>query len=183
MKETKSLTRGRWVKSIAFAAILLALAIPAMATAQRIGFDGIPPVRVGMTLRQAESALHAKLTMNSETDSDPSICATFYVEGRDVPISYMFEHGRVTRAALGDEGAKSSIKTANGVGLGSTVAQIKRSYGRQGAWHPNTYTDEPVFEIKSTDGRSAILFYTEQGRVTRIDAGRLPSAEYIEGCD
>jgi hypothetical protein len=95
----------------------------------------------------------------------------------------MVEHGRVTRADLGGEGAKSSIKTANGIGLGSTIAQIKRAYGRRGTWHPNTYTDEPVFEIKSTNGRSAILFETERGRVIRIHAGRLPSAEYIEGCD
>jgi len=168
---------------VALTTLFLALATSALATDQGVGFDGISPVRVGMTLRQAEQALHAKLRINSETDSDPSICATFYAEGRDLPISYMFEHGRVTRAALGDEGATSSIKTANGIGLGSTLPQIKRAYGRQGTWHRNTYTDEPVFEIKSTDGRSAILFYTERGRVTRIIAGRLPSAEYIEGCD
>jgi len=171
------------MKSIAFTAIFLALPIPAMAIAQRIGFDGISPVRVGMTVRQAEHALHAKLSMDSATDSDPSACAIFYVAAREVPITYMVEHGRVTRASLGGEGAKSSIKTANGIGLGSTIPQIKRAYGKQGAWHPNTYTDEPVFEIKSTDGRSAILFDTERGRVIRIHAGRLPSAEYIEGCD
>ena len=168
------------MKSIAFAATFL---IPAMVAAQQLGFDGISPVNAGMTVRQAEHALHARLTMESPPDSDSSACAIFDVEGRDLPFSYMVEHGRVTRADLGGEGAKSSIKTANGIGLGSTIAQIKRAYGRRGTWHPNTYTDEPVFEIKSTNGRSAILFETERGRVIRIHAGRLPSAEYIEGCD
>jgi len=168
------------MRSIAFTAIFL---VPAMAAAQQLGFDGISPVRVGMTVRQAEHALHARLRMDSPPDRGSSSCAIFDVEGRDLPFSYMVEHGRVTRVDLEGEGAKSSIKTGNGIGLGSTIAQIKRAYGRRGTWHPNTYTDEPVFEIKSTNGRSAILFETERGHVIRVRAGRLPSAEYIEGCD
>jgi len=136
-----------------------------------------------MTIPQAERALHAKLAPEAPPDDDSAECAIFDVKGRDLPFSYMVERGRVTRADLGGEGVRSPIRTASGIGLGSTIADIKRAYGKQGKWDPNAYTDEPDFEIKSADGRSAIVFETERGRVVRIRAGRLPSAEYIEGCD
>ncbi|MGN6817264.1 MAG: hypothetical protein ACTHJR_01180 [Sphingomonas sp.] len=136
-----------------------------------------------MTLRQTEQTLHAKLFMTSPSDSDSSGCAIAAVKGRDQPLSYMVEHGRITRADLEGRGVKSTIRTAGGIGLDSTIADIKRVYGRRGKWHSNAYDDEPVFEIKSADGKAAILFDTEHGRVLRIHAGRLPSVEYIEGCE
>lgn len=171
------------MKTVAFATTLLAFSTSAVAVPQQLGFDGIAPVRVGMTVVQAEKALHAKLSMQFPSDSDSTECAIAVVKGRNRPFSYMVEHGRITRVDLGGRGVKSVIKTASGIGLGSSIAEIKRAYGSRGKWHPNAYDDEPVFEIKSVDSKSAILFETERGRVIRIHAGRLPSVEYIEGCE
>jgi hypothetical protein len=171
------------LKTIALATTLLVLSTPAMAAPEQLSFDGIVPVRLGMTVAQAEKALHAELSMQFPPDSDSTECAIAVIKGRDRPFSFMVEHGRITRADLGGRGVKSPIKTASGIGLGSSIAEIKRAYGSRGKWHPNAYDDEPVFEIKSVDNKSAILFVTERGRVIRIHAGRLPSAEYVEGCE
>ena len=161
--------------------------LPSLAAAAppQIGFDGLSPVRVGMTVAQAEQALHAKLSVEFPNDDGPTGCGIAGIEGRDnAAFSYMIEDGRVTRADLGGLGVRSAIRTANGIGLGSSIGEIRRAYGKSAKSHPNAYEEtEPDFEIKSANGKAAIVFETEQGRVVRIHSGRLPSAEYIEGCD
>lgn len=169
----------RWI-IIFRAAPLLCLSA---ASPHQLGFDGLSPVRVGMTLAQAEQALHAKLSIGFPNDDGPTGCGIAQIDGRNNPFSYMIENGRVTRADLGGEGVTSSIRTAKGIGLGSSISDIRRAYGKQAKSHPNAYEEsEPDFEIKSTDGKAAMIFETEHGRVVRIHVGRLPSVEYIEGC-
>lgn len=169
---------------MALAPLLLVVPIPSAASPPQIGFDGLSPVRVGMTVAEAEQALHAKLSIQFPNDDGPTGCGIAEVEGRDDPFSYMIEDGRVTRADLGGLGVKSAIRTANGIGLGSSVSEIRRAYGKRAKSHPNDYDNtEPDFEVKSGDGKAAMVFETQHGRVVRIHAGRLPSAEYIEGCE
>lgn len=165
------------------ATLLSAVSVPSTASPRQLGFDGLSPVRVGMTVAQAEQALHAKISIQFVNDDGPNGCGIASVEGRDDPFSYMIENGRVTRADLGPEGVKSPVRTASGIGLGSDISEIRHAYGKRAKPLPNSYDEtEPVFEVKSADGKAAMLFETEHGHVVRIHAGRLPSAEYIEGC-
>ena len=153
------------------------------ASPPQIGFHGVPPVRVGMTRAQAEEALHAKLSIEFPNGDGPTGCGIAQVAGRYTGISYMIEDGRITRADVDDKDTAGSIRTPAGIGLGSSIADIRRAYGKRAKSQPNTYEEtEPDFEIKSADGKAAIVFETEHGRVARIRAGRLPSAEYVEGC-
>lgn len=147
----------------------------------RIGFDGVAPVRVGMTVAQVERALHAKLSIEFPNGDGPDGCGEASARGREESLAYMFERGRVTRVDLA--GARSPVRTATGIGLGSSIADIRRAYGTAARAQTDVYSEEPDFEVKSPDRKAAIVFETEHGKVVRIHAGQLPSAEYIEGCD
>ena len=167
--------------------ILLARTAPLLclsaASNPQIGFDGVAPVRVGMTRGQAEQALHAKLSFEFLNDHGPNGCGQADVKVGGGVVGYMIEKGRITRADVYDKAAKTTLKTVTGIGLGSSIGDIRRAYGRRVRSHPNAYDDaNPDFEIKSADGKAAIVFETEHGHVARIHAGRLPAAEYIEGC-
>jgi len=152
---------------------------------QTIGFDGVAPVQVGMTLDQAKRVLHGKFSIQLPED-DPNGCGFLSIKGPFGPVSYMFDRGRIRRADIDifdPGGRKSAVKTAAGIGLGSSIADVRRAYGKRARFYPNAYdAPEPDAEIKSADGKSAIIFETSSGRVSYIRAGRLPWAEYIEGC-
>ena len=163
---------------------IMLLLLPSVADAlpPQIGFDGVAPVHVGMTVAQVERALHAKLSIEFPNGDGPNGCGEASAKGSDEPLGYMFEGGRVTRVDFGGEGARSAIRTAKGIGLGSSIADIRRAYGAAAKAQTDVYTDQPDFEVKSPDRKAAIVFETEHKKVVRIHAGRLPSAEYIEGC-
>lgn len=136
-----------------------------------------------MTLAQAEHVLHAKFETDQMADDRPNGCGFATIRGRRDPVSYMFDNGRIRRADLDIHGPKTSIRTAAGIGLGSSIAEIRRAYGKRVKSYPDAYdAPELDFEVKSADGKAAIVFETEHGRVRLIRAGRLPWAEYIEGC-
>ena len=89
------------MKRFALGATFMVLSIlPTVTVSRQLSYDGIVPVRVGMTVPQAEQVLHAKLTMETPQDSDSTNCAFFSIADRDRPISYMVERGRITRADL-----------------------------------------------------------------------------------
>lgn len=159
----------------------------AAAPAPQIGFDGVPPVRVGMTKVQAEQALHAKLRFEFLEDDGPNGCGMAVAKVGGGTVSYMIEKGRITRADIDVDRdgkvANSKVRTAAGIGLGSSIADIRRAYGTRARSQPNAYDNANLdFEVKSPDGKAAMVFETGQAKVVRVRVGRLPSAEYIEGC-
>lgn len=162
---------------------LFALPFPSLASVNALGFDGLAPVRIGMTVHRVEHVLHAKLALLFPSDDSPDGCAMASLAGREDALSYMFENGRVTRFDVGRENIKSAIRTVRGIGIGSSIVELRRAYGKRAKSSHNAYDNRWLdFEIKSPDAKAAIVFETEHGRVVRIRAGRLPAAEYIEDC-
>ena len=168
----------RWTMIFGVAPLLCVAAAPSPI----IGFDGVAPVRVGMSLAQAKQLLHGKFSIQPPSEDDPNGCGYLIANSRQGDVGYMFDKGRIRRADV-ENSPKSPIRTAAGIGVGSSVADIRRAYGERARSHPNAYSaPEPDFEIKSPDGKAAIIFETIEGRVALIRAGQLPWAEFIEGC-
>ena len=160
------------------ALLIFAPALFAAAPAPRVltsqGFGG---VRVGMTRVQAERAIASPLRIDYPDTDNRSCGMAARRDGRDKSISYMIEGGRVTRIDINGP----TIRTARGVGVGSTIAQLRKAYGQRLKSHPNQYTDQPDFHVKGPRG-FGLIFETDDGRVVTMRGGRYPSVAYIESC-
>jgi hypothetical protein len=175
------------------AVLLAGLATTAMALSPlpppALTVEGFGPVKIGMTRVQAESALGVKLNMQFLEESDPNACGTgARADGKNPDVFYMVEQGKIVRIDVSklDEGPQSSppVRTAKGIGLGSSEAAVKAAYGSLVKVEPHPYLEEAghYLVVKSADGKSGIIFETDTKSVIGFRAGAYPAVAYIEGC-
>ena len=170
--------------------LALAWASPSKAAeGHALTMSGLGPVKIGMTVKQAEAALEARLRMVEPNDTDSQACQ--YAEredGRDRNVSYMIEGGQITRidiVAL-DRGAGHSmlVRTVAGIGIGATERAVRRAYGGSLVVKPHPYDDAAHYlEVYGPGRKRALIFESGDGRVTSLRAGKRASVEYIEGCE
>ena len=158
--------------------ILLALALVGAAPDARVlKPKSFGPVRVGMTRAQTERALAARLLVDYPDEDSQACGMARRRDGRDKAIHYMIENGRVARIDVDDP----KVTTARGVGIGSTVAQVRRAYGKALRSQLNQYSEQPDLEIKGPRG-FGIIFETDGQRVLTMRGGRYPAVAYVESC-
>ena len=166
------------------AALLLMLAPAADASASRVlTLEGLGPVRIGMTLRQVERALGARLKI--EYPEDYSCGGGSRADGRDPDIWYMIDDRRLARIEIvSRKGQPATVTTAQGLGVGSTEADILRVYGARVKTEPHPYLEGEghYMKVDAPGHRRGILFETNHGVVTTFRAGTYPALGYIEGC-
>src|SRR5262245_50971119 len=105
-----------------------ALTLMAAAPSPRIlNMHGLDPVRLGMSVEDAEKALGTVLMRSYQSASTP--CAYYErADGADTEVAYMVENGRISRidVFLPDIPTRSPpVSTSQGVGLNSTEDEIK----------------------------------------------------------
>ncbi|HYE57217.1 MAG TPA: hypothetical protein VD948_01880 [Rhodothermales bacterium] len=148
---------------------------------------GAGPVRVGMEAAVAEARLgpiHPGQTMEGST------CRYHYPTSAPAGVAFMANEGTVTRVDvspldLGEVVPEQALpRTAAGVGIGSTQAEVEAAYGPQLRTELHHYTDGRYLIVTpEADTSRRIIFETdEQGRVTYLRAGRRPEVTWVEGC-
>lgn len=153
--------------------------------------DGLGPVTIGMTTRQAEAALGAKLVRQMPNDADFDSCDYLSRrDGQEPDVAYMLSEGHIARVdidlpRLGPR--LSTVKTAEGIGIGSTEKAVKQAYGGQVKVEPHPYGDGSAdgwhyLRVDQPDHRRGYIFETDGKRVTSFRAGRHPELDLIEGC-
>ena len=165
------------------AILLLALAASTAAAASqpqwRLTVDGLGAVRIGMTRRQVESALHTRL--KGEPIEDEKACVEMVPVGRDRGLWFMFEEYKLTRISIGEP---SRVTTPRGIGIGATADRVKRAYGRGLKAEPHKYEDRPAEYLTywTVPEKRGVRFETDgKRRVQTIHAGT-SSIQYVEGC-
>jgi hypothetical protein len=178
------------------------------ANAQVLSWQGVGPVRLGMTVAEAERALNAKLAPVALPFSKECY-VTGRADGKDEALSYTIRNAKIVvmTVFLRDYGQPNpNIVDANGVGVGSTEADIRRGYkkfkkelapdfreseadlaeaakerARHGISEPEP---SPHYWIiaESPDHRRAIIFETQDEKVLDLRIGLKPHVMSSEDC-
>ncbi len=159
------------------AADLPATPAPSVDAAAAMSERGLPSLRAGATLADANGALNGALSLPS--GADPTGCS--YAVWRDGPpgVRVMVENGHIVRLDVDSAG----IKTAEGAQVGDAESAVKQLYGTRAAVTPHKYEDGNYLSVRDAkDTTFAFVFETNAGKVTRYRAGQRPQVEYVEGC-
>jgi hypothetical protein len=145
--------------------------------------DGIGPLRVGMTVAEAQAALgHFRMIRLEPTAPVDSMACGYGMSVRlPAGVKVMMEGARVVRVEV-DSGA---VATAEGARVGDTEARIQQLYAGRVTVGPHKYTDGhylTVWPVEASDTTHLIVFETEGQVVQRFRGGRKPQVEYVEGC-
>jgi hypothetical protein len=170
------------------AAALSVMLLPAEGAPRILHFDGLGPVKIGMTARRAQQVLGAQFNLELPGDSDSKYCSYRWLK-RDPGVLYMVESGRITRidiVAPDKPAPRADVTTETGLRLGAPESDVRHAYGASLIVKPHPYDGEPAhYLIVEDKGRDrGLLFETDVTRhVTQFRVGRHPSLDYIEGCE
>jgi hypothetical protein len=145
----------------------------------KVYINGIGPVFVGMTVAQASQAAGTRLV--SLGGSPNNEC--YYVKPQSNPkdIAFMVTNNRISRVDI----FKGNISTGKGARIGDTEARIKSLYPGQIRVSKHKYTNGNYLTFvprDASDKNYRLIFETDGKRVTQFRSGKLPEAEFVEGC-
>ena len=132
-----------------------------------LDINGIGPIRVGMTVTQAAAAAGAPIRLQSAVGS----CGEAIPVGGPQGLSFMTDLAGITRVDV----TELSIKTGEGIGIGSTEADVIRTYGSRVTTQPHEYTNGHYLVVSSDKPDLAnyqFVFETDGTRVTMVRSGR-----------
>ena len=142
----------------------------------RVGFQGVGSVKMGMTITALKKAVGIPLTIEYDT---PEECGFASPKSKSLRISFMIIKGKVVRTDVDQPG----FRTTEGAQVGDSEKHILNLYKGRVKVTPHTYVDTGHYlTIKTSDHRYGLVFETDNGVVTSYRIGLLPAAEYIEGC-
>ena len=174
------------------------------ATAQVVSFIGAGPVELGMTVAAAERAMGAKFAPISLPFSK-DCWITGRADGKDKAIAYAIQNGRIVQIDFFPQsGDQMNLKTAAGIGVGSTEDDIRRAYkdvtvtyapyyneeseidaAKYRAEHGNTAPQpSPHFSVRvdSPNHERGIIFETQDSKVISFKTGFKAAIEEMEIC-
>jgi hypothetical protein len=166
----------------------VALLLPAHGAPRILHFDGLGPVRLGMTARAAERALGGHLKIERPQDSDSIACVYAWLK-RDPGVLYMLEDGRITRIDIITPEAPAAVldvTTETGLRIGASERAVRRAYGARLDVQPHYFDEAPahILSVEDKGRKRGLLFETDTTRhVVRFRIGQHPALGYVEGCD
>lgn len=168
----------RYVRNALLSALLLA-GVPAhSAQPWVVRFDGVGPLRYGMTFEEVNARLGHRLKR-----TPPALLATRGCEqialdelGRKgiwlMFVDDVFRRVDVARGA----------RTAAGIGVGDPMPRVFAAY-ESVASAPRPYQDDELsLTVRAPDGKHALRFETEKGAVALFIAGDQAPVQWMEGC-
>jgi hypothetical protein len=97
-------------------------------------------------------------------------------------VSFMVVRDTVARIDVDSAG----VLTDTGIGVGDSTSRVRAAYGPEVITTPHKYVAggeyQTVRSRSPTDSSFRIVFESENGRVTRYRAGRVPEVEWVERC-
>lgn len=157
-----------------------AVSSAAFSRSDKVGFNGLGPVQVGMTTDQAAAAAEVSLRLGKMPGND---CFFAQPNRPSRGIGFLGTSGVIARAEVDGH---SRIATPEGIRIGATEKAVKRAYAGRLKVERHQYVRHGHYLVaRSADPALSdrrIVFETDGKRVTSIRAGREPEVEYVEGC-
>ncbi|GET41326.1 hypothetical protein [Microseira wollei] len=157
----------------------------------KLAIDGIGPVRVGMTIAEAERSARTRFVSNGRLDNCYHIRPQRGPQGLEFMVKSPHQEGPINREVdriVRVEVVSGGITTVRGAKIGDTEERIKSLYPGQIRVTTHEYTGHKgghylTFIPKDERDRNyRLVFETLNNRVTIFRSGRLPEVEYVEGC-
>ena len=151
-----------------------------------VGLDAVRDVRVGMTLAEVAALGHRSEV--SQPANEGATCTYADIAGLE-GIGVMLDGPRIVRfdVSLPAEGADAAPamrwRTAEGAGLGTSEAELRRLYGARMQVEPNKYDERWHDMIVRAEGSNrALLFQTDGSTVQSWRTGDWDAVQLVEGC-
>jgi hypothetical protein len=138
----------------------------------RLGFNGIGPVRIGMSVAAVERVTGRSMSWEF---GDHASCELWSLRGA-TGLSLMVVHNRIARV----EAYRGRWRSSRGIRIGDSEAKVRRRYhGVHSQPHPYV----PPGKYLIVGGKRRMIFETNApGRVTSFRGGRAREVGYLEGC-
>jgi curved DNA-binding protein CbpA len=149
-----------------------------LSDASRVSPDGIGPVLIGMTVREASVASGQDLVRKSNDQAVESPrCYYVWPEYGPKGLSFMVLNEHIARVEVSNE----LIATVSGAHVNESEAEILRMY--QGI-EVRQNRHNPVWHnlIVFPNSLRQLNFLTDGSRVVTLTAGQMPAVQFVEGC-
>jgi hypothetical protein len=157
---------------------------PALSEASQLVLDGIGPIRVGMSIAEAEASARTTLPAGVGPNSTDD-CSTIRPSSGPAGLSFIVSHGQIRRV---DVRSPSRIATKSGIRIGDTESDVMARYPGQIRVSPhglNPRGGGHYLRLIASDASSSpfeIIFETDGQRVTSFRSGFVREVEFVEGC-
>ena len=154
----------------------VAPAAPRPSTSWVVTERGIGPLRAGMSISEANSAVGGGFSSPSTDGS----CSYARFAGAPSGVAVMLENNKVARIEV----RSGSTATAGGARIGDSEARIKSLYPGRVTVSPQKYDPNGHYLTVTPADKSSnrIVFETDGKVVTNYRSGALPAVEYVERC-
>lgn len=133
---------------------------------------GIGPIRIGMTILEAETALQESFKLPLQAGT----CYNLKPSRMPSGTSLMIVDGQIVRVDV----ETPQIATDVGARVGDSEGKIRSLYPETQT-APHKYVQGFYLTVRPA-GNYRIVFETQNGKVTRFRAGRMPEVGWVEGC-
>lgn len=149
---------------------------PEPSTSWTVTQNGIGPLRAGMTVAQANSAIGGGFAAPKGYSGG---CGYAVLVKGPSGLAVMLEDGKIARVEV----RRGGIATAAGARIGDSESRIKSLYAGRVTSTPHKYvTGGHYLTVTPSDPANRIVFETDGSKVTEYRAGRTPQVEQVERC-
>ncbi len=140
--------------------------------------QGLGPVRIGMTVAQAEKAIGAPITYDPSAGGGRD-CRYAWPSAGMKQVRFIIARGVILRIDISDY----AITTDKGARIGDAEARIKAIYAGDVVENPHPYIPGGHdLIVPSADNKSAILFETDGEVVLAYRVGERKAVGWAAGC-
>lgn len=151
---------------------------PALGYGSPIALRGIGPISVGMTVAEAERAGGRALPTVQDLGGGCTYVAPDGLDG----LAFMVTDGTIARLDVN----LPAYATRSAVRVGDLEDEVTAAYPDRIEREPHAFDEGGSYlvfvPVQQADEDFRLVFETNGERVTYLRTGRLPEAEYIEGC-
>jgi hypothetical protein len=148
---------------------------PRLTDTSAVTTAGIGPLTFGMNVAAAEPVIGTRLL--TESGRAPA-GECYYVKPEKGPVGVFLMVSKSTIERV-DIRAGSPVKTRSGLGIGTTLEQLKSALGAQLQVTGSTATFVPT---SANDANYRVIFETDGATVVSFRAGKIPEVNSAIGC-